>query len=464
MARLEKLGARLSGRQADPSMIADVLTGGPGDDFHMVDDPADTIVEGVGMGNDVVIASVSYVLNGGAEVEYLITEDGNGTATRNLTGNEFAQQIWGNQGDNILAGAGGNDTLIGFGGNDYLDGGAGKDDMIGGLGDDIYITDTNMLNNIDVVIEVDGEGFDIFVAPIGGTLTAGASIELITTGWIGGTTQVSIRGNAFGQHMWGNDGVNFLRGEGGDDTLFGFGGNDELSGGDGDDLMFGGAGSDSLQGGAGDDYYVLDDPSDSIHELQNHDNGGYDTVVAPFSFVFDAGDHVELVTTGFIAGTAAIDYTGEDDDTEFWGNDGANVIDGGFGEDVIIGFGGNDIIDGGGHNDILIGGTGQDIFRFTIVPSNTLNFNNIDTIGDYSVADDSIQLDDIVYSALPQGALNPAAFVLGTAAADADDRIIYDAATGRLFYDADGNGAGMALHFATVTAGTAITAAEFTVI
>ena len=54
--------------------------------------------------------------------------------------------------------------------------------------------------------------------------------------------------------------------------------------------------------------------------------------------------------------------------------------------------------------------------------------------------------------------------MLGTAAADADDRIIYDAATGRLFYDADGNGAGTALHFATVTVGTAITAAEFTVI
>jgi Ca2+-binding RTX toxin-like protein len=53
------------------------------------------------------------------------------------------------------------------------------------------------------------------------------------------------------------------------------------------------------------------------------------------------------------------------------------------------------------------------------------------------------------------------AFQLGTAAADADDRIIYDSATGKLFYDADGNAAGAQVLFAQVTAGTALTDVDF---
>jgi len=42
--------------------------------------------------------------------------------------------------------------------------------------------------------------------------------------------------------------------------------------------------------------------------------------------------------------------------------------------------------------------------------------------------------------------------------------VIYDAGTGQLFYDADGNGAGAAVLFAQVVPGTAITAASFDVI
>ena len=190
---------------------ADEMHGGAGDDFYFVDNLGDIVVESDGMGNDVVIASISYVLNP-AEVEYLITDDGNATVARNLTGNAFAQQIWGNQGANILMGAGGNDTLLGFGGNDFLDGGAGKDDMIGGLGDDIYVIDTTGLFNLDFIVEAVGEGFDILITPVGGRLTAGAEIELITTGWIEGTTQTTTEGNEFAQHMWGNNARNTLRG------------------------------------------------------------------------------------------------------------------------------------------------------------------------------------------------------------------------------------------------------------
>ncbi|HWT13405.1 MAG TPA: hypothetical protein VN231_11670, partial [Allosphingosinicella sp.] len=56
-----------------------------------------------------------------------------------------------------------------------------------------------------------------------------------------------------------------------------------------------------------------------------------------------------------------------------------------------------------------------------------------------------------------------AAFRQGAAAADASDRIVYDQATGQLFYDGDGSGAAAQILFATVAAGTALTSADFIV-
>jgi serralysin len=80
------------------------------------------------------------------------------------------------------------------------------------------------------------------------------------------------------------------------------------------------------------------------------------------------------------------------------------------------------------------------------------------------VADDTVQLDNAVFTGLAAGALAAGAFRTGAAAADADDRIIYNSATGALLFDADGNGAGAAVQFATLSAGLAMAAGEFTVI
>lgn len=56
------------------------------------------------------------------------------------------------------------------------------------------------------------------------------------------------------------------------------------------------------------------------------------------------------------------------------------------------------------------------------------------------------------------------AFKAGTAPTDSSDRIVYDVATGRLFFDADATGAGVAILFATVAAHTVINASDFYVI
>jgi len=54
--------------------------------------------------------------------------------------------------------------------------------------------------------------------------------------------------------------------------------------------------------------------------------------------------------------------------------------------------------------------------------------------------------------------------VRAATALDVGDRIVYHASTGKLFYDADGSGAGAAVQFGTVVANTNITAADFLVV
>ncbi|MDD2653025.1 MAG: VCBS domain-containing protein, partial [Sulfurimonas sp.] len=138
-------------------------------------------------------------------------------------------------------------------------------------------------------------------------------------------------------------------------------------------------------------------------------------------------------------------YNGSDTIT---GLDGNDTIDGRGGDDSLSGGTGNDTLYGGAGNDTLTGGTGSDTFVFTTALDELLN---VDTILDFSHNDDTISLDSSIFSALSAGALSADNFVSGTEAADADDYIIYDSTTGNTWYDADGNGAGAAILFATLS-------------
>jgi hypothetical protein len=82
---------------------------------------------------------------------------------------------------------------------------------------------------------------------------------------------------------------------------------------------------------------------------------------------------------------------------------------------------------------------------------------------DFDPANDFIRLDDVIFSALAPGALPSGAFGEGTEAQEPDQRVLYDVATGRIFYDADGV-AGGAVHFATIVAALPLSAADFVVV
>ncbi|MET4520154.1 Ca2+-binding RTX toxin-like protein [Bradyrhizobium sp. I1.7.5] len=73
------------------------MAGGDGDDVYYVDSALDRAVEALGAGSDAVIASVSFTVETGSEIELLTTNDAAATAI-NLTGNEFGQSLIGNAG------------------------------------------------------------------------------------------------------------------------------------------------------------------------------------------------------------------------------------------------------------------------------------------------------------------------------------------------------------------------------
>ena len=115
---------------------------------------------------------------------------------------------------------------------------------------------------------------------------------------------------------------------------------------------------------------------------------------------------------------------------------------------------------GGKGADLLTGGDSEDVF--VLAGPGTLSA--MDTITDLQVTFDEIWLSAAVFRKTgPLGALDAERIALGSAT-EADDRIIYDTTTGALFYDADGKKSGLAVQFAQIGTGLALTASDFVII
>ncbi len=456
----------------------DILFGFGGNDTFYIDVAATQVIEAVGGGNDAVYTSVSYALGAGQEIELLSANSYGATTPLSLTGNSFSQTLVGNAGNNIFNGGGGNDILHGLGGNDtyYVDlasvqvieavgggndaiytsvsytlgagqeiellsvnsyaattpinltgntraqtivGNSGKNTLIGGGGADILIgqggDDIYFVDNSDIVIqEAVGGGTDVVYATRSYTLTAGAEVEILSTSSHASLSPMDLTGNTRAQTIIGNNGVNVLNGGGGADTLSGLGGND---------------------------VYIVDNAAVQIVETAG---GGFDVVYSQVSYVLGAGVSVEHLSVNSIASVSGYNLTGNELAQTVVGNNGANVLD------------------GKGGNDVLTGNGGADTFAFTTA----LGAGNIDQITDFNVVDDTILLGGAAgqpFAILATGALRAGTLVIGTAALDADDYLIYNSGTGALLFDADGNGAGAAVQFATLATGLALTVADFIV-
>ena len=461
---------------------ADTMAGSVGNDTYVVDNVGDVVTEAAAAGTDTVQSSITYTL--GATLENLTLIGG---AFINGTGNTLSNTIIGNS----LA-----NTLTGLGGFDTLDGGLGGDTLVGGTGNDTYIVD----NGSDTVTEAVGEGTDTVQSSISYTL--GANLENLTLTGIG---NVHATGNALVNILLGNAGNNTLNGLVGADTMNGGAGNDTyvvdnagdtagetvgagtdivqssvtftlganvenltltgvgningtgnalvntINGNVGANMLDGGAGADIMAGSVGNDTYIVDNGGDIVTEAAS---AGTDLVQSSMSFTL--GANVENLT---LTGGLAVNGTGNNLANTILGNGNVNILSGGDGIDAINAGAGNDDLFGGAGSDDLTGGTGADRFRFDSALSAA---TNVDDILDYSVVDDTIFLDRDIFTGIAvNGTLAAGAFRAGTSAGDADDRIVYDAATGNIFYDADGLGGVAQILFATVTPATALTNADF---
>ncbi len=512
----DSLTAGLGNDILDGGEGADVLNGGDGDDTYFIDDKDDEIIDSSGQDN-VKSALNNYTL--AADLENLTLTagalDGTGNALNNLIiGNNQDNIIDGAAGNDILNGEAGNDvyliqsaadhaqaeindsagtdeirfasttvsnlilyaddlgierivlgngnkpsedttalsvdasqvlnkltvignaginTLIGTKHDDYLDGGGDADTLNGGAGDDSYVVD-----NVDDKI-IDSEGVDtVIVKTALHDYQLAADIENLT---------LQAGGALYG---YGNDLDNIISGNNSANFLSGKAGADRLIGNEGNDILDGGSGKDTLEGGAGDDNYNIDltatgEMEDKVIEKNN---AGTDTI--------------ELLgkSNNSKASTLTLQANVENINIAATGNSLLN-LQGNDLNNVLIGNNANNVINGGNGNDTLTGGAGKDFFDFSSFrPQNP----NIDTITDFESKQDSIRLSLSAFTALSKvGTLNSDFFVAGTAAKDANDFILYDSGTGKVFYDADGNGSGKPIEFITLTGTPSLLFSDFVV-
>jgi Ca2+-binding RTX toxin-like protein len=304
---------------------------------------------------------------------------------------------------------GGIDTLSGGFGDDTLDGGAGGDLLMGGPGSDRIIVD----DPGDRVAESrNWAGHDTVISSVDFRMGRKHIEDLDLTG----TARLGA-GNGLQNRITGNASENVLDG---------------------------GKNNDTLIGGMGDDRYLIRSPGDMAVESAG---GGIDEVLAFRSYAMEA--HVEKLFMQTV-------YT----------KDGAPAIFNGIGnglDNTIVGTPFANFLIGREGRDTLKGQAGADTFVF----DRALGASNVDRIIDFNVntvnEGDTLLLKGSVFGGMTAGALSTANFVTGTKAGDTSDRIIFDQASGRMWYDSDGTGAATQVLVATFEQNAIVTAGDIEV-
>jgi Ca2+-binding RTX toxin-like protein len=258
--------------------------------------------------------------------------------------------------------------------------------------------------------------------------------------------------------IYGSYGKDVLFGESGNDSLYGEQDADYLDGGTGNDVLDGGLGQDTLIGGVGNDTYYLGYDAVDVIDDQGL-SSDIDTIIMPYQlnkYTLPKG----IEQGAIAAGNGSSSLTGNSSNNSLTGNDGKNILNGATGRDSLFGGAGDDVLKGGVDNDALSGGSGKDSFVFDAALK-----ANVDKITDFKPVDDTIKLDNQIFTQLNTlGVLDATQFYVGSAAHDPNDYVIYNPSTGTVTYDSDGSGAGQGVQVAQLGVNLSVTNADFVVI
>jgi serralysin len=321
----------------------------------------------------------------------------------NATGGAGNDAITGNIAANVLIGNGGNDTLNGGDGADSLDGGTGLDTA--SYANATATVQVVMYNTNYNTGEALGDVFTSIEA-----LQGSANIDILVGGFLA----------------------------------------DSISGGAGGDWLDGTYGGDSLYGQSGNDSLVSRQQADVL-------DGGADFDFARYDYA-DAGLNVFLhnpsQNSGWALGDTLVSIEG------IAGSYFADNLQGDAVQNVIFGLGGADYIVGLGGADLLIGGSDADLFHYTSTADGG------DLIQDFGYGADRISVSGTGFGLayLAGGGIESWRFAAGTVATYATSQFIFDAASGQLWYDQDGTGAGAQVLLATLQAGAVMAAGDVLVL
>lgn len=359
-----------------------------------------------------------------------------------------------------VVGGAGADVITGGAGNDTIAGDAGLDSIVGGGGDDV-ITMNISAGNIDAIdagigndtLLVNGNPAGAVVIDLSSVADQIVSINAVTDAAIqigfesfsaanmGGTAALTITAAATGSTIVGGGGADTINGGVGHDTLDGGNGIDSITGGSGNDtILWNKATSDVLDGGIGIDTLKLVTTTTANISVDLSQTGDQVSTTAGIQTGFENLDASVLVSGALTAIAAAT---------------GSNIIGGG----------GNDILTGGAGVDVLTGNAGADRFVFNATPI----AGNIDTITDFTVGIDRIELAHTAFDMVTTviSGLNTSEFASGAgliSSTTAGTVLLYNSATGNLYYDADANGSGTGVLIAHLQGLVALTAADINII